>query len=228
MNPAKTPMPPTQRQARSDGDQTRAAIIEAAGSLFGEQGYDRTTNKAICERAQVNMAAINYHFGSRENLYLVVLQEIHQRLLSITMLQELLQQDLPPAEKLRFIFHQLTSYILDRQHWALRIWLRELISPSPLWQQLEHENLQPKAEIIAELLSEVTGLPTDSLASQTVLLSTVSPFMALAVISGTPSHPLQTLLYTDSEQLADQIWRFTMAGLLASSQAAPVAPPDPI
>ncbi len=205
------------RQARSDGDQTRAAIIEAAGILFGEQGYDRTTGKAICERAQVNMAAINYHFGSRDGLYLAVLKEIHQRMVNINMLRELLDRDLPPAEKLRILIRQISGYVTDRQHWPMRVWLREIANPSSLLPQLVAENLQPKIDLGLELMSEITGLPADSPDLKPLLLGAVAPFMALVVISGSPGHPLQDLRYIDTEQLADQIWRFIMGGLTAAA-----------
>ena len=209
----------TTRQARSDGDQTRAAIIEAAGILFGEQGYDRTTGKAICERAQVNMAAINYHFGSRDGLYLAVLKEFHQRMFSIDMLRELLDRDLPPAEKLRILIRQITGYVTDRQHWPMRVWLREVINPSPLWPQIVEENLQPKVDLAFGLMSELTGLPADSPDLKPLLLGTIAPFVALVVVSGSPGHPLQELQHSNSEQLAEQIWRFIMGGLTAAASA---------
>ncbi len=58
------------RPMRGDGEQTRARIIETAGHLMAENGFAQTTSKSICEAAQVNMAAINYYFGSREGLYI--------------------------------------------------------------------------------------------------------------------------------------------------------------
>jgi AcrR family transcriptional regulator len=41
----------------------------AAGELFAEHGLEGTSVRAIAEKAGANIAAINYHFGSKENLY---------------------------------------------------------------------------------------------------------------------------------------------------------------
>jgi len=75
--------PKQQRSSRSDGEVTRARIIDIAGRLFAQNGYGETTSKEISEQADINMAAINYHFGSRENLYLAVLEEADRRLVDL-------------------------------------------------------------------------------------------------------------------------------------------------
>ncbi|MEG6992327.1 helix-turn-helix domain-containing protein, partial [Pseudomonas aeruginosa] len=50
------------RTPRSDGESTRARILEVAGRLFAQHGYANTASKAICEEAGADLAAINYHF----------------------------------------------------------------------------------------------------------------------------------------------------------------------
>lgn len=52
----------------SSGSATRRRLLEAAEQLFSEQGFDRVSVRDITERAQANVAAVNYHFGSREGL----------------------------------------------------------------------------------------------------------------------------------------------------------------
>lgn len=47
---------------------TSASIVAAAESLFAEQGFAETTVRQITSRADVNLAAINYHFGSKKGL----------------------------------------------------------------------------------------------------------------------------------------------------------------
>ena len=204
---------------REDGQATREKLLTCAGRLIAAKGYEATTSKEICELAGTNLAAVNYHFGSRDGLYLAVLKEFHQRMFSIDMLRELLDRDLPPAEKLRILIRQTIGYITDRQHWPMRVWLREVINPSPLWPQIVEENLQPKVDLAFELMSELTGLPADSPDLKPLLLGTIAPFVALVVVSGSPGHPLQELQHSNSEQLAEQIWRFIMGGLTAAASA---------
>ena len=47
---------------------TRQRILDAAERLFGEQGYGATSLRHIIAEAGVNLAAIHYHFGTKENL----------------------------------------------------------------------------------------------------------------------------------------------------------------
>ncbi|MEC9262881.1 MAG: helix-turn-helix domain-containing protein, partial [Pseudomonadota bacterium] len=46
--------------------QTKARIIEAAEYLFALQGYGQTSMREITARADVNLASVNYHFGSKK------------------------------------------------------------------------------------------------------------------------------------------------------------------
>jgi len=47
---------------------THDRILDAAERLFAEHGVAGTSVRAITDQAQVNVAAVNYHFGSKENL----------------------------------------------------------------------------------------------------------------------------------------------------------------
>jgi AcrR family transcriptional regulator len=54
--------------------ETLDRILTAAESLFAEQGYDGTTLRQITRGAKVNLAAVNYHHGDKESLYLEILR----------------------------------------------------------------------------------------------------------------------------------------------------------
>jgi AcrR family transcriptional regulator len=54
------------RNRRSDGDITKARILDAAGNLIAQHGFAQTSNKAIAQAANVDLAAINYHFKGRK------------------------------------------------------------------------------------------------------------------------------------------------------------------
>lgn len=49
-------------------DDTRQRLLDAAEILFAEQGFAETSLRAITARAKANLAAVNYHFGSKEAL----------------------------------------------------------------------------------------------------------------------------------------------------------------
>ncbi len=53
---------------------TKDRILDAAERLFAEHGYDRTSLRALTAAAEVNLAAVHYHFGSKEGLYRAVFE----------------------------------------------------------------------------------------------------------------------------------------------------------
>ena len=52
---------------------TKDRILDAAETLFMEQGFEATSLRALTASARVNLAAVNYHFGSKEELFRAVL-----------------------------------------------------------------------------------------------------------------------------------------------------------
>lgn len=66
---------PTERQSAPE---TRDRILDAAEALFVEHGFEATTMRMITSRADANIAAVNYHFGSKDAL----IQEVFKRRLT--------------------------------------------------------------------------------------------------------------------------------------------------
>jgi len=52
---------------------TKDKILDAAEALFMEHGFEATSLRSITTAATVNLAAVNYHFGSKEELFQAVL-----------------------------------------------------------------------------------------------------------------------------------------------------------
>jgi AcrR family transcriptional regulator len=55
----------------------RARILAAATAAFAAQGYAGTSMDAIAARTQTTRALINYYFGSKDKLYLAVLERVY-------------------------------------------------------------------------------------------------------------------------------------------------------
>src|ERR1700752_3315664 len=52
---------------------TKPRILDAAEKLFVEHGFEATSLRSLTSAAGVNLAAVNYHFGSKEELFQAVL-----------------------------------------------------------------------------------------------------------------------------------------------------------
>jgi AcrR family transcriptional regulator len=64
-------------EASAETRDVRERLLEAAEQLFGDRGFGGTTVRDLAAAAKCNIAAVNYHFGSKEKLY----TELWRRLL---------------------------------------------------------------------------------------------------------------------------------------------------
>src|ERR1051325_12222859 len=58
----------------SGGRNTQSRILDVAEEMFAEQGLDRVSIRDITRKARVNLASINYHFVSKEDLIAAVFE----------------------------------------------------------------------------------------------------------------------------------------------------------
>lgn len=68
----KKTAPPRENTVRK---YTADRIIAAATRLFAVKGYEGTSTKEVCQAAGANIAAIHYHFGTKENLYRHIIEQ---------------------------------------------------------------------------------------------------------------------------------------------------------
>ncbi len=219
-----------QRAPRKDGDATRAHILQTAGQLFAERGYTDTTSKMICAEAQINIAAVNYHFGSHGDLYMAVLREVHAHLLNLDYLTAIANSPVSPRDKLGCLIEGLVTDLIDHHSWHTRLWARELLSPSPYAVAIVQDEALPKFGIIKRIISDMTGLPVDSPPLLRCLLCVMSPCMMLLIVNRDLETPLSDLYSHPSSAVVAQIKTFVFAGLdavLAGQESEPTLKPIP-
>ena len=68
----------TQAERRAN---TRAALIDAARELFADKGFAATGREEIVERAGVTRGAMYHHFGSKEDLFRAVYEQLETKLM---------------------------------------------------------------------------------------------------------------------------------------------------
>jgi len=77
--PLKSPRPPREGRALQKGQQTKAAIVEAALGLATQIGLEGLSIGALAEVTQMSKSGVFAHFGSREELQISVIREYHTR-----------------------------------------------------------------------------------------------------------------------------------------------------
>lgn len=120
---------------RNDGEKTRERLIEEAGKLVAEKGWSAVTARDVCQNAGTNAASINYWFGGRDSLYQAVLGKIPQTIFSQELEIEMVQYETPEAA-LDFYFSSLIQRVLQEDNWPIRVWVREVVAPSPQFYNL--------------------------------------------------------------------------------------------
>lgn len=140
----------------SSGETTKARLLEAAGEEFAAKGYEKASIRKICDRVNANCAAVNYHFGSKEQLYVEAVLEAHR--CGTEMLPASAFQEGTPAQQLRRYIHHFLGHVLaiSRENtWHQALMLREMIQPPPASEVLVREAIRPRFERLVEILRGV-------------------------------------------------------------------------
>lgn len=202
------------RASRQDGDATRQTLLDVAGQVFAERGFADATSKEICARAGTNVAAVNYHFGSRGALYEAVLVEAHHHLLKLEDMQEIASRPMAPRDKLRMILRGIVLRATGPQaHWGARVVIRELMSPTDHAPALVQHAIAPKAMLMLGLVCEIVGLPPTTPGLQRALFLLMSPCLALLVAPREMRTRLFPALSNDIDGLVDDMLAYANAGL---------------
>jgi AcrR family transcriptional regulator len=123
--------------------------MEAAGEEFASKGFDSARIRSICDRAGANVAAVNYHFGDKERLYIDAVLDAHRCGIG----NSVSDADLPaePADQLRCFIHHFLSNVLAINHpedWRHRLMLREMLDPTAASDVLIREVIRPRFECL--------------------------------------------------------------------------------
>lgn len=154
------------------GAQTRLALIEAGLELFGERGVEGTSTRMLSQKAGTNIAAINYHFGGKNELYIAIAEHIceaisqhmkplHAKFIAIDV--ETLEQ--PQAEQYCIdILLFLARFYAEQDGLfrASRIIMREQASPTEAFTIFYKSIMEPIQNILDGLIAKATGHDRES------------------------------------------------------------------
>lgn len=93
---------------------TEQKIAAAARKIFTQKGYAATKTRDIAEEAGINLALVNYYFGSKENLFKQVLKEKFEALFGL-MMPVLSDRDISLDEKIRLLVKNYTKLLIENE-----------------------------------------------------------------------------------------------------------------
>jgi AcrR family transcriptional regulator len=198
--------------------ETRRQLLEAAGAVFAEAGFRDATVREICRRAGANIAAVNYHFGDKEKLYVEVLRYAHGRALEKYPPLLGVAADAPPEKKLRAFVHSLLLRIFDKgpTAWHGKLMSREMIEPTAALDSLVEERMRPMAGQLWQIVADILGCPLNHERVRLCAFSVVSQCVfyhhCRAVVSRLFPKD-EALDAAGIERLADHITRFSLAAM---------------
>ncbi len=139
--------------------ETRQRILESAGRIFAEQGFEKATIREICAAAGANLAAVNYHFGDKRTLYHEVLAHYHGAALAARPIPRLADRPDDPAERLGTFIRWFLWLLLGggTPAWLGKMMAREMAAPTAALDGMVERTIRPiflaASEIVRALVA---------------------------------------------------------------------------
>jgi AcrR family transcriptional regulator len=197
-------------------EDTRTKLLDAAGQVFAESGFQAATVREICARAGVNIALVNYHFGDKLELYTEVLRH-SVGASGQGIIKQAIGSTARPEQAFRELIHAMLLRVsrAERPGWHFRLMMHEFAQPTPAMASVIDETMRPVYNRFRELVGKMLHLAPDH---DQVLLSTHS-VIAQVVHYAHGRHvisrvwPELELNPERIEQIATHIADFSLAGL---------------
>jgi AcrR family transcriptional regulator len=211
-----------QNATGSELAETRARLLDAAERLFAEHGFEATSVREITFEAGCNVAAVNYHFGGKEKLYL----EVCRRLFSLLREQRIdrIRSDMATAGEtatLELFLESFAGAFLEplvgdgRVTHLMALWDREMQHHRVPPAIFADEVIRPTMEVAVEALERV-GLELQPECARRCMVSVVGQLMhVLKVRRMLGEGGLPDLALGEIDDMVRHIVRFSAAGIRA-------------
>lgn len=201
---------------------TREQLLAAASAVFAEVGFRQATVRDICRRADANVAAVNYHFGGKEQLYAEVLRRNFRTALQRFPAHGEVARDADPRERLRGFVRSFVRRIFvtgpDSCHG--RMLAREMVDPTPALDALVATEIRALVECATGIVRELLGRELDADCVRMTMASVVSQIVFYQHCQPVIRRMFPDLAFGDAEldDLAEHITEFSLAGIAAISR----------
>lgn len=142
---------------KADDNDVRNRIISAATECFAENGFKATSVRKICERAGANLAMVNYYFGSKDGLYLAIIDREGGADEMAELTVPAGDKSIPAAERLGWLIERLLMDMMLSGPNSLisRLVSWELVEPTAGLVRIADTLIQPLQESMRELVRDI-------------------------------------------------------------------------
>lgn len=207
------------KRQRRDARETRQHLLAAAAEVFAEKGFWEATHAEICQRAKANTAAVNYHFGTKENLYVEAWKHSFEESVKAHPPEGGVPPDAPVEERLRGQILAIMHRTADPDNHELEIMHKEMANPTGLLTEVLAQAVQPMQQRLRSVVRELLGLGASdkqvSFCAMSLMGQCFGPMLHLrrARMGSEPPGPPGPPVEFGVEELADHILRFSLAGM---------------
>lgn len=208
---------------RSDGIDTRKKLLEAASNVFVEKGFRETRVSDICSACGANIAAVNYHFGSKEKLYAEVWEYAWHEAQRVAPIDAGMESADSPEQKLGTLIRNLLYRILVHGNKSRfgRLLLQDMRDPVSTVEPVRRRTLKPVRELFIELIDGVAGKVLDDRVRRHCHMSIMHQCLAIGFRGGKKPPMLgggKKFTQAEVDYLADHVARFSIGGIRAVAQ----------
>ena len=191
-------------------------LLAAAGDVFIEKGFRDATVAEICARAEANISAVNYHFGSKEALYQEAWRHSFAESLKAYPMDGGVSETASAEERLRGQLTSMIQRIADENNKDFFIAQMEIINPTGLLQEVMKTELIPMRQQTLALVRELLGPEATEQQVHYCEISIISmcvhPMVMQRIAKRTRDKEMPPII-EDISAFADLVVMFALAGI---------------
>ncbi len=198
----------------------KRTILLAASASFAEHGFRHGTTRDIAKRAKVNIGAINYHFGTKEQLYFFVLNYWKKKVFKKYSLESVKDSELSAEERLRLFIRLIIYMLMDEGGvpWLGKLLTREVVlEPTSAFESIMRDEIKFIFDLLIGIVSELLG--------ELAINKKYVKLCAMSILGQCTffyhSRPISALVYAedndidfnDVEQLVEHVYQFSITAI---------------
>lgn len=193
--------------------------MDVAGELFAEQGFRQTSIRDICARANVNLAAVNYHFRDKDGLYEAILRRSLDRCVNSYPIAD---TEGTAEERLGAFVRMFLMRILGEGQpaWHGKLMAAELANPTGAWLKLVESVARPTHNVLLGIIRDYMNVTANTPQIEAITCSILGQCLfyrhsrPVAELLGVPVPASEA----EIDALARHITQFSLSGLAGIRQ----------